>query len=168
MADASRRPLPWQSVAVKVTGVALVLAFWQALSMQGGSRMLPGLGQVGARLGEMSASGELWTHLLTTLSRGLLGLSIALVLGFALGVAAARVRIVDAALHPLVSVLYPVPKLALYPVVILMLGFGAGSKVTQVALECFFPIFVQCHAGARSLPRNMLWRRTRAPAAGRC
>ena len=157
MAESRRSPGRWRPLAVKVAGVALVLAFWQALSLQGGSRMLPGLGQVGARLLELSASGELWSHLLTTLSRGLLGLAVAVVLGFALGVAAARVRVIDAALHPLVSLLYPVPKLALYPVVILLLGFGAGSKVTQVALECFFPIFVQCHAGARSLPRNMLW-----------
>jgi ABC-type nitrate/sulfonate/bicarbonate transport system permease component len=134
-----------------------VLALWQILSVQSGSRMLPGLDAVAKRIGELAASGELWSHMSTTLARGSLGLTIALTLGFLLGILAARVHGVGAALNPIVSALYPVPKLALYPVVILLLGFGAGSKVTQVALECFFPIFVQCHAGARSMPRNMLW-----------
>jgi ABC-type nitrate/sulfonate/bicarbonate transport system permease component len=60
-------------------------------------------------------------------------------------------------LHPVISVLYPIPKLALYPVVILIFGLGASSKVVQVTLECFFPIFVQMYAGARSVPRNMAW-----------
>lgn len=157
MTEGSSHAAAWRSLATRAVGIALVIGFWQILSMQSGSRMLPGLDAVAKRLAELSTSGELWSHMSTTLARGALGLTIALVMGFLLGVLAARVRWVGAALHPVVSVLYPVPKLALYPVVILLLGFGAGSKVTQVALECFFPIFVQCHAGARSVPRNMLW-----------
>ena len=92
-----------------------------------------------------------------TLSRGFLGLAISFVVAGSLGFIAARHWVVDAALKPFVSLGYPIPKLALYPVVILLLGFGASSKVAQVAIECFFPIFVHCYAGARAVAPKMDW-----------
>jgi NitT/TauT family transport system permease protein len=60
-------------------------------------------------------------------------------------------------LHPLVSLGYPVPKLALYPMVILLLGLGWESRTAQVALECFFPLFIQCYAGAKAVGPRMEW-----------
>mgnify|MGYP002130807307 CR=1 FL=1 len=73
------------------------------------------------------------------------------------GYLAARHWAVDAAIHPVVNLLYPVPKLALYPVVILVLGLDWHSRVAQVALECFFPLFVHCHAGVRAVSTRMEW-----------
>ncbi|WP_198969273.1 ABC transporter permease [Xylophilus sp. ASV27] len=141
----------------KLGGIVLMLAAWQLFAMLSDTRMFPGLDAIGLQLIALISSGELLDAAGSTLSKGALGLAIATGLGSAIGMACARNRVIDAALHPIISFLYPVPKLALYPVVILVFGLGASSKVVQVALECFFPLFVQMYAGARSVPKNMEW-----------
>jgi len=55
-----------------------------------------------------------------------------------LGIAAGRVRSLDAVFFPLAYLLYPVPKIALLPVVILLFGIGNAAKVLLVALVLFF------------------------------
>lgn len=151
---AERRSSGW---ALRVTGIVLVLAAWQAYAMLSGNRMVPGLPSIGERLLDLARDAEFWEHLRSTLSHGLLGLLIAFVLAAVMGFGAARHWAVDAALHPLVSLCYPIPKLSLYPVVILLLGLGWESRAAQVALECFFPLFVHCHAGGRAVGKRMEW-----------
>ncbi len=146
-----------RSHLTRAAGVLLFLAAWQVAATLGNTRMLPGIPDVARQLADMVASGELFEHALSTLSKGFAGLALALFAGAAVGILCARHRYANAALHPVISVLYPVPKLALYPVVVLIFGFGGASKVVQVGLECFFPIFVQMYAGTRAVPRNLLW-----------
>lgn len=142
---------------LKLAGILLFLAVWHTFALLSNTRMFPGLDQIAAQFLELLQNGELLDNAQSTLAKGFAGLFCAVVLGSAAGILCARNRYVDAALHPVISVLYPVPKLALYPVVILVFGLGASSKVVQVGLECFFPIFVQMYAGARAVPRNMVW-----------
>jgi NitT/TauT family transport system permease protein len=148
----------WRSsTLLKIAGLLALLAGWELFSLASNNRLTPGLGRIFTKLLDMLADGDLERDGGVTLADGLSGLAIAFVVGAALGFLAAREWILDAALRPLISLGYPVPKLALYPIVILLLGFGGGSKVAQVALECFFPIFVNSYAGARSVDRNMIW-----------
>ncbi len=142
---------------VKVLGVLLALAAWQAYAVASGNRMIPGLPAIGLRLVEWLRDGEFWEHVASTVGHGLLGLSVGLVLAASTGYWAARHWAADAAIHPIVNLLYPVPKLALYPVVILVLGLDWPSRVAQVGLECFFPLFVHCHAGVRAVGTRMEW-----------
>jgi ABC-type nitrate/sulfonate/bicarbonate transport system permease component len=156
----------YRAYLTKAVGVLLFFGTWQLFATLSNTRMLPGLEAVSAELLHLVVSGELLAHAGHTLSKGFTGLGLALLAGSVLGVWCARNRYVEAALHPLISVLYPVPKLALYPVIILIFGFGAWSKIVQVGLECFFPIFVQMYAGTRALPRNMLWLAANNEATG--
>lgn len=146
-----------KGVVLKLAGVLIFLAVWHTFAVLSDTRMFPGLDTIAKQLLELLQTGELLDNAQSTLAKGLTGLLCAVVLGSAAGILCARNRYVDAALHPIISVLYPVPKLALYPVVILVFGLGASSKIVQVTLECFFPIFVQMFAGARSVPKNMVW-----------
>ena len=68
------------------------------------------------------------------------GLSLAIVIGAALGIAMAWWRPVNAALGPLVEMFYPMPKSALIPVTVLWLGFGDGSKILLIFLGCMLPV----------------------------
>lgn len=145
------------SLGLKLAGVALALGAWQLYASLSGNRMIPGWLAIVEQGVELARSGDLLHHGLSTLSHGFLGLAIAFALAAATGFLSARHWAVDAALHPLVSLAYPVPKLALYPIVILMFGLGGASRTAQVALECFFPLFVHCHAGAKALAPRTEW-----------
>lgn len=141
----------------RVSSMLVLLAAWEINAQVSQNRLTPSLAVVAETLVQDIVSGELWFHARLTLFRGFSGLAIALVLGVLVGFAMARSRWIDAALRPILSGAYPIPKLALYPVSILILGFGAASKIGQVGLECFFPIVYSAYAGAATIDRNMLW-----------
>src|SRR5690606_856115 len=63
----------------------------------------------------------------------------------------------EASVDPLVSTLYPVPKIALLPVIITWLGFGDLSKIVLISLAVFFPTFINTLYGARATPTNLIW-----------
>ncbi len=141
----------------RVSSLLLLAVLWEINARVTVNRLTPTLEVVLRQLWMDITSGTLWFHARLTLARGAVGLAIAIVVGVVAGFAMARSRWVDAALNPLLRILYPVPKLALYPIAILVFGFGAASKIWQVGLECFFPIAYNAYAGARQIPRDMLW-----------
>lgn len=146
-----------KNVITKSVGVMFFMLLWQAASWMGNAKLFPGIDKILINFYHLLASKELFVHGWATLSKGLSGLLIATLLGSVIGIICAKNRTVDAAMHPIVSFLYPIPKLALYPIVILVFGLGSSSKITQVALECFFPIFVQMYGGAKAISRNFVW-----------
>lgn len=155
--DKALRRRARRSQVLRLLGLVGPVVAYGAYAALSENRLIPGLAEILAALGELVTSGDLWFHGRQTLQHGFTGLAIALVAGVLVGFAMARSRIVDAALGPLMDGVYPIPKLALYPIVILIFGLGAASKVWQVGIECFFPIVYNVYAGARDIDRNFLW-----------
>jgi len=85
------------------------------------------------------------------------GFALALVAGVVLGTLMARSRWVEALIEPIFSFGYPIPKISLYPVFIMVFGLGTGSKVALVFLECLYPIAVHAYSGMRSADRVLVW-----------
>ena len=118
---------------------------------------LPPLSQVALAWMEMLKSGELVVHGASSLWRAGAGLALAVVVGAAVGIAMAWWRPVNAALGPLVEMLYPMPKSALIPVTVLWLGFGDGSKILLIFLGCMLPVTVGTFNGARGSDQALVW-----------
>src|SRR5262249_13571907 len=57
---------------------------------------------------------------------------------------------------PFISALFPIPKIALLPLLILWLGIGETSKVATIALGVFFPMAISAYAGVDRVPRNLI------------
>lgn len=153
-----RRPPP--SVASRlrrISAVVLPFVFWDLAAAASENRLFPGPFTVFEVLYDNLADGTVWFHAQLTFQRGLAGLAIAILVGVPLAVLLARVRWVDAALQPLIVATYPVPKLALFPLLILLLGFGAASKVAMVAIECAYPIILTTYAGIRAIDKHYFW-----------
>jgi len=143
-----------------VAGSALVafLVGWQALVVVSGLPpfILPGPGQVGARLAAAWADGTMWRHASSTLTEIVLGFlvggSIALVAGYAL----ARSRLVERALSPYLVAAQATPVLALAPLIALWFGTGLLSKVIVCALIVFFPVAIVTMVGIRSVDPRLV------------
>lgn len=146
-----------RSQAIRLLGLVLPVVAYGAYAVLSDNRLVPDISSILSALFELIVSGDLWFHGSQTLQHGFTGLAIALVAGVLVSFAMARSRIVNAALGPIMDGVYPIPKLALYPIVILIFGLGAASKVWQVGIECFFPIVYNVYAGARNIDRNFLW-----------
>jgi NitT/TauT family transport system permease protein len=141
----------------QAAAVGAVFLFWEIAARIAANRLLPAPYDVFASLAEGITDGLIWYNAQLTFQRGVTGLAIALLAGITVGVAMARSRWVEAVLEPIIAATYPIPKLALYPFLILLLGFGGTSKVAMVALECAYPLVWNVYAGVRNIDRRYLW-----------
>lgn len=156
-------------LALGALPIALVLVLWQGLVSAGMAppSLLPPPGAVFARLGGQLGDPVFLGHAATTLMRLFAGFAIAVVLGVTLGVAATGSRAVGAVVRPLVRVLAPVPKVALYPALILILGFDHASKIALVAADALFPILLATYQGTGAVDTKLVWSARAAGASQR-
>ncbi len=69
----------------------------------------------------------------------------------------ARHRAVHWFFDPLVSVGFPMPKIAFLPIVTLWLGFHDVSKITMVVLDAIFPVLTAAVIGTAGVEKELLW-----------
>lgn len=139
--------------------VVLLLAAWQAFCAAGLVKpvLLPAPSAILLRLGEELPTPEFLGHVLQTLLRLFAGFGLAAFLGVSLGLTAASSRLGGRLLEPLVRVLAPIPKIALYPALMLILGFDHASKIALVTADAVFPILLATYQGARLVEPKLVW-----------
>ncbi len=86
-----------------------------------------------------------------TLQEVVLGLALALVIGYGLAVALHLSPVLRRALYPLIVATQTVPVIAIAPILIVWFGFGIGPKLAIIALVCFFPVTVNTLDGLRAV-----------------
>src|SRR6185503_14227854 len=74
----------------------------------------------------------------------------------ALGLAIAMMPRVAAILKPLVDATFPIPKVGLLPLVIILFGLGEGSKYAIIAIAVFYLIVINAAAGVRQIDKIYL------------
>ena len=143
--ERSRHPV------ARVVGLAGLVALWELLTRTGWvpALFLPSpLGVLGAGV-EMLRSGELVGHVVTSLGRILLGFALGALGGVAVGLAVGVFGVAEAVGTPLIAATFPIPKIALLPLLILWLGIGEASKIAVITLGVFFPMAINTYAGVR-------------------
>ena len=146
-------------VLLGVAPIALLIALWQGLVSFGfaPATLLPPPGIVFSRLLQQLLSGTYQQEIVATLIRLFAGFLIAVVFGVSIGVAAAASPAINAVVRPIVRVLAPLPKVALYPALLLLLGFNHESKITLVAADALFPILLSTYYGASTVEQKLIW-----------
>ena len=135
-----------------------ILVLWQAAISWGwiDPVFLPSPASILRALWALTVSGDLWTHLSISLARIGSGWIIGSILGLLIGVAMGLLSSCRAVGMPLVSAIYPVPKIALLPLLILWLGIGETPKVVTIASGVFFPTIIATLSGVDAVPRNLI------------
>src|SRR5690606_17888311 len=133
------RGLP--TAAWSVISVTAVLLAWEAAARAGWvpPLFLPAPSAVAAELAGLIRSGELARSLALSLTRIGLGFLMGAAAGFAVGVMVGLSRVAEAVLDPLIALTYPIPKIAILPLLVLWLGIGESSKIAVIAVGVFFP-----------------------------
>ena len=110
---------------------------------------LPAPTAVLAEAGRMAWSGELGRHVVVSLARVGAGFALGAIVGTGVGLALGASSTLWAIGNPLIAATYPIPKIALLPLMILWLGIGEAPKVAMIALGVFFPVVINAYAGVQ-------------------
>ncbi len=142
-------------VLLHVVSPVIVLLIWEILARTGvlDVRFFPPPSAIFGHLWEATGQPELWGDLRKSLSRVLVGYSLGTALGIAIGTAMGLSRAVRSAIYPLVAVTFPIPKIALLPLILLIFGIGEASKIVIVAIGAFFLVLLSTLHGVTSIAK---------------
>ncbi|QOV34783.1 ABC transporter permease [Streptomyces ferrugineus] len=136
----SRTPLRstlTQKILPPAVAVALVVGLWQLLVSTGAAgdpTKLPAPSDVWGELRASWLQGTLHEYIWTSVSRGLLGFLLALAIGTPLGLLVARVKLVRAAIGPILSGLQSLPSVAWVPPAVIWLGLNDRMMFAVILL----------------------------------
>ena len=145
--------------AARLAPIIALLAAWEIFARSGAVTpfMLPAVSAVAERIYDDAVGGDLFLNIAVTLYRALAGFAIAAVGGVMLGAAIARTAAARWFFDPIISVGFPMPKIAFLPVIILWLGLYDVSKITMVVLDAIFPVVTATVAGIAGVEKELLW-----------
>jgi ABC-type nitrate/sulfonate/bicarbonate transport system permease component len=158
-------PLALRLVRLALAGVARVFSIvvlllaWELLARSGlfTHFQLPAFSDVVERIWDDAVSGDLWINTALTLYRALAAFCICAVGGIFIGMAMSRSRIVNWFFDPIISVGFPMPKIAFLPVVILWLGVFDTAKITVIVIDAIFPVIAATVIAIQGVERELIW-----------
>jgi NitT/TauT family transport system permease protein len=133
----------------------ILLATWEYQPSADLRFWMSGPVEIVARLWSWILDGSLWENVGATLLAMALGYAIGTVAGIALGLMFGLMPRVHRVLSPYIAALYAMPKIALAPLFIIVLGIGIAPKVTLVALTVFFLVLNSTLDGVRNVDRDL-------------
>ncbi|AQP54028.1 ABC transporter permease [Vagococcus penaei] len=134
-----------------LVGVLVINFLWWIASLAVNQSMLPSPFVVYAHFGQLNPS-MMWLHVYNSLIRLFWGLLLAVSLGFGIGLLMGRSNHWNRWLDPLVYLTYPIPKVALLPIIMLLFGLGNVSKIMLITLIVVFQVILSVRDGIRSIP----------------
>jgi ABC-type nitrate/sulfonate/bicarbonate transport system permease component len=146
-------------VFLRFFSVVAVLIAWELLARSGTLTpyQLPALSTVLGRIWTDAVSGDLWVNTALTLYRALVGFAICAILGVLIGVAMSRSAVANWFFDPIVSVGFPMPKIAFLPVVILWLGVYDLAKISIIVIDAIFPVIAATVIAIQGVPHELIW-----------
>jgi ABC-type nitrate/sulfonate/bicarbonate transport system permease component len=143
---------------LSVFSPVFLIALWElaALAGQIDTRFFPAPSAIFAETREMIATGELWVHVSISLQRIVIGFALGAVPGVAIGLAMGLFSPVRAVIQPLVDATFPIPKIAILPLFIMIFGLGEESKYAIIATAVIYLVLINTVAGVRNIDKIYL------------
>jgi NitT/TauT family transport system permease protein len=135
-----------------ITFIAFVLV-WQYASSHGfiSPSLFPPPGKIFASLLKLISNGAMASALGATLTRFTIGLISGAVIGGSLGLIMGWWPRLHTFLSPFIAALYPIPKVAIFPILMIIFGIGETSKFVAILLAAFFPMLITSLAGVQQI-----------------
>lgn len=136
----------------------LILLMWEAAAQLEliDRRFFPPPSAIAGTFLEMVLSLELFVHMGATLQRVVVGFLMGAVPGLAIGIVLGTFPRLRQVFGPIFTALYPVPKIAILPLILLIFGVGDMSKYVVIAIGVFFLMFFNTLGGVRQTPQIYL------------
>jgi NitT/TauT family transport system permease protein len=140
-----------------VLACAGLLAIWQVASLVLRTDSFPTAWEAIRTIPSILGDKESLINILASLRRMAVGFSLAVAVSIPLGLMMGRSRGVASFFNPLLMIIYPVPKAALMPIIMLWLGVGEIAKILVIFLGVSLPVIYHSFQGAKAVEEKMLW-----------
>jgi NitT/TauT family transport system permease protein len=134
-----------------------LLAVWQLGSLALANDSFPTAWESLCAIPAILTDKESLINIAASLRRMAIGFALAVAISIPLGLLMGRSRAVASFFNPLLMIIYPVPKAALMPIIMLWLGVGDLSKTLVIFLGVSVPVIYHSFEGARAVEEKMLW-----------
>lgn len=142
-----------KSVQSLLWGLLIFNVLWWLVAVIFQNKALPNPFDVYAVFPKALSQGML-EHSAASLRRIVLGTAIALLLGLIGGILTGTSKTADKILNPLLYLSYPIPKLALLPVVMILFGIGETTKVVMIVLIIVFQLMISIRDAIRHIDKE--------------
>lgn len=131
----------------------LLLVIWEILAKYGivDVRLFSSPSRIFKTFLPLLSSGELVYHTLMSVQRIILGFLVGAIPGVVLGLSMGLFPPVKAMLEPIVAVTFPIPKLAIMPLILIIFGLGEASKIFTIAIGVFYLVLINTMAGVLNI-----------------
>lgn len=136
-------------------GTIIVILLWYLLHFIVNSPVVPPPHETIAAFIKLFLKENLLIHIAVSLYRLSIALLISVVIGFPLGLLIGMNRLLDEILAPVVYILYPIPKIAFLPVLMLLFGLGDSSKIMLIILIIVFQILLGTRDGVKEIDSHL-------------
>jgi NitT/TauT family transport system permease protein len=134
-----------------------LLGIWQSASLALHNDSFPTAIEAIRAVPSILGDKEALIDILASLRRMAIGFGVAVIVSIPLGLMMGRSRAVASFFNPLLMVIYPVPKAALMPIIMLWLGVGDVAKTLVIFLGVSLPVIYHSFEGAKAVEEKMLW-----------
>lgn len=148
-----RMRLETQERLLAIVSPLALLVVWQVMSWMNmlDARFIPSPITIGEGAYRLVESGELWMHLGVSLWRLAAGFVVAAVPGILIGLVMGLSRWVRLILDPIVAATYPIPKIAILPLIMLFFGIGEVSKIVIIAVAVVYLVLINTMVGVMTI-----------------
>ena len=140
----------WKSFRNTVVLIVGLLVFWQLMYLVVGDVAMRSPWQTMRATAELARTDWFWLHVDNTMRAFAAALAIAIVLGLLIGFALGLHRLSAEAMEPMLVALYSIPKITLYPIILLVFGLGMSAKVAFGAIHGIIPVALFTLGAVRS------------------
>jgi NitT/TauT family transport system permease protein len=149
---------PMAERTLSVLSPLILLGLWEVLARVTviDTRFFPAPSSIFGVFGQMIRSGELPTHLGISLQRIAIGFVIGAVPGVLVGLTMGLFSPVRAIIQPLIDATFPIPKIAILPLFIMIFGIGEESKYAIIATAVIYLVLINTVAGVKNIDRIYL------------
>ncbi len=137
--------------------ILLMVAVWHVASLSLGSSLLPGPLAVFSRMAQEIGHRAFWEHIEASGFRILAGLFCAFLTAVPLGLLLGGNSRLDRLFAPLIYLSYPIPKIVLMPIILLLFGLGDTSKIVLITVIIFFQLLIPIRDAGRKIGTEVVY-----------
>ncbi len=132
----------------------ILLLIWYIIHISVDSKIVPSPFEVIYNIPIVLQESETAMHVTSSFRRITISIGISVFFGTIIGVLMAFNKWIDTLLSPIIYLTYPIPKLALLPIIILIFGLGEVSKVIMIVSILIFQIITSIRGAVLDVPKN--------------